>query len=56
MPWTAEDMKAKGAKDPAKAAEIANAVLADCRNGGKTEEHCEQMAIVIALANVNRRK
>lgn len=51
MPWTAEQMTAKGAKDGAKAARIANAVLKRCRaKGGKD---CEGMAIRIALGRTN---
>jgi len=54
MPWTAEQMKAKGAKDGAAAAEIANAVLKRCQDEGGKD--CEGMAIRIALAKVNKGK
>ena len=52
MPWTAEEMKAKGASDGERAAAIANAVLRECRaNGGP---NCERLAIATALAKVNK--
>jgi len=44
-------MKAKGAKDGAKAASIANAILADCR--ARNGSRCEEIAIRTALARVN---
>ncbi len=51
MPWTASEMTAKGAKDGAKAASIANAILKQClADGGK---NCERIAIATALARVN---
>jgi len=54
MPWTAEDMVKKGAKDGAKAAKIANAILKSCTaDGGKD---CERIAIATALARVNKGK
>ena len=54
MPWTAAEMKQKGAQNPAKAAEIANAILSECqaRNG----KNCERIAIATALARTNRSK
>lgn len=52
MPWSASDMLAKGAKNPAKAAEIANAILASCRAKGGGKE-CERIAIATALARTN---
>jgi len=45
MPWTADDMKKKGAKDAAKAARIANAILRETGNEG--------LAIRVALARAN---
>ena len=53
MPWTADEMKAKGAHtNPAKAAEIANGILASClKRGGK---NCERIAIATALARTNK--
>ncbi len=46
-PWTADDMRRKGARDnPARAAEIANAIL---RGGGS-----EGVAIATALARTNK--
>ena len=51
MPWTAEDMAKKGAKDPARAAEIANDVLAKCTARGGRD--CEGAAIHTALTVVN---
>ena len=45
-------MTKKGAKDGAKAARIANDVLAKCRAAGGTD--CEASAIRIALSVVNR--
>ncbi|HUX16655.1 MAG TPA: hypothetical protein VMW52_09300 [Phycisphaerae bacterium] len=57
MPWSAADMKAKGAHDGAKAAAIANAVLERCRSrGGPDAGRCEELAIRIALAKTNKGK
>ena len=53
MPWTAADMERKGAKQPAKAAGIANAVRADCLAKGRDESYCDEFAIRVALAKVN---
>lgn len=53
-PWSAEDMVAKGAKNGAEAAAIANAVLKQCQDEGGKD--CEGMAIRIALAKVNKGK
>lgn len=57
MPWSAQDMTAKGAKDGAKAARIANAVLRRCLEAASTDrqrKNCEASAIRIALARTNR--
>ncbi|MDD4891254.1 MAG: hypothetical protein PHU85_15140 [Phycisphaerae bacterium] len=51
MPWTAEDMKKKGATEPVKAAAIANAILRDCQSRGGS--NCERLAIATALARTN---
>ena len=57
MPWTASDMKAKGAKRPERAAKIANAVLAACQARAETSKQlaqCEGLAIATALARTNK--
>uniref|UniRef100_A0A6H1ZGW8 Uncharacterized protein n=1 Tax=viral metagenome TaxID=1070528 RepID=A0A6H1ZGW8_9ZZZZ len=54
MPWTAEDMKAKGAKRPELAARVANAVRGKCIAAGGDEKTCDGRAIRIALAQSNR--
>lgn len=52
MPWTADDMRRKGARDGDKAARMANAILESCRaKGGKD---CERIAIATALARTNK--
>jgi len=52
MPWTPQQMAAKGAKNSAKAAEMANAILRTCRAKGGGKE-CERIAIATALARTN---
>ena len=52
MPWTAADMKKKGAQNPAEAARIANTVLRRCQDEGGKD--CEGMAIRVALAQSNK--
>jgi len=52
MPWTPQQMAAKGAKNSAKAAEMANAILRTCRARGGGKE-CERIAIATALARTN---
>jgi len=54
MPWTAQDMVRKGAKDGPKAAAIANAVLKRCKEDGGRD--CEGLAIKVALARTNKDK
>ena len=54
MPWTAEDMKAKGAKRPADAARIANAVRERCLSEGGDEKYCDGFAIRVALGKTNK--
>ena len=54
MPWTADDMRKKGAKRPAKAASIANAVRARCLKDGGSEKKCDRLAITVALAKTNK--
>lgn len=52
MPWDAAAMRAKGAKDGAKAAKIANAILRECR--ARKGANCERIAIATALGHVNK--
>jgi len=55
MPWTAEEMKAKGARtNPAQAAKQANDILRECLADGKDPKNCERIAIATALARTNR--
>lgn len=54
MPWTAEDMRKKGARDPARAAAIANETLARCLRRGGKQKVCEVRAIIRALFIVNK--
>lgn len=53
MPWSADEMKAKGAHRPDVAASAANSALAYClRTGGKD---CEGYAIRVGLSASNKR-
>jgi len=46
-------MKAKGARNPAKAARVANAVYRVCLAGGGSDKTCAPKAIRIALSQTN---
>ena len=46
-------MADKGAKRPAKAAKIANAIRRRCLSKGGSEKECDRLAIVVALSKTN---
>ena len=54
MPWSAEDMARKGAKQPAKAAGLANSYRAYCLKKGGSEKVCDARAIRFALGRTNK--
>ena len=54
MPWTADDMRRKGAKRPEQAARIANAIRSRCLSDGGSESACDRIAIATALARTNK--
>ena len=54
MPWSADEMKAKGAHKPEQAARMANAIRAQCLASGKPEKECDRIAIATALARTNK--
>lgn len=56
MPWTAESMRAKGAKRPGVAAKVANDYLRMCLDSGRPAKQCEASAIRIGLFASNRGK
>lgn len=53
-PWTPDEMKAKGAKRPDVAANVANRVYKACLKAGGTDKTCAPKAIIRGLGVSNR--